>query len=535
MPIDFRTPRALDSAVIHNTGNEEKSGQLGILAGKPFRTPALSTGGGIVSDTAALRSAIQSAIGSQQDELKIPRGRYLIDADGLFSDLGSGVQLKTGFHFQGAGTRSTQLVLVTNGSPKWFYKNGATSRLQFASFSDMSFETDSIVNGNGFEITSAGHEQAFTFTRCSFQNFAKLFSIKGEVGGDSLKVLLSRINGVYVAVVELDNPQAVINEWFGTNIDGIYGDVYSVIRGGDLKVYGGSFSMFSQVADTTRHFILRVANNSGVSVGNATFMFYGIRPEMISQYAGLVHATGDAAFAFVKFVDSNFNRVTADVAQHEAVRIGNFKRVNFVRSNIPAKFNFYLDPDPATAPGANMNGSIEFENCLVPDTLYDQIIRTQIYGQASCRGGHILTTLTENTACDFDIGWDRPSYNNPAPRIKSYAIFNTQFGWPFNDTLERTILLPKNSVIRRVFLLKPVGGTAPAYRIRVGSNNKGTVYASSTTAAQAGIHTIDLANLAVEVGTDLNLRRLRVWSDDGSGGASGGTRVDGGYAIVEYW
>ncbi len=169
---------------------------LGIADEAPAGNPAVGTqedinvrdhgarGDGVAVDTTAFRKAIREAAdASPVRRVVVPRGRYVLDADNIFGDL-NGTH-KIGLVVQGHGRESSVLLLRTGGKPKWFYNNGATPRVAFPTFADVRFETDNNALGGGFHITSAGHEQGFSFFRCRFHNLRTMLRLSGSAGNDS--------------------------------------------------------------------------------------------------------------------------------------------------------------------------------------------------------------------------------------------------------------------------------------------------------------------------------------------------------------
>lgn len=346
-------------------------------------------GDGVAVDTAAFRKAIRDATdASPVRRVIVPRGRYVIDADNIFGDL-NGTH-KIGMVVQGDGRESSVLILRTGGKPKWFYNNGATARMAFPTFSDLRFETDGSASGGGFHINSEGHEQGFTFWRCRFHNMRTMLRLTGPVGNDSHRFFNCHITDVYDKVVHWENPQAVVIEFFGTNIETIYGDVFHVGKGGggDLRVFGGSIIMDNRPDDKTPHYLLSIEPSNFVGSGNGTFQFQGIKTELRSAFSKLVRSEdgGGLGDVFVFFNGSNLYQAVGGA--REAVRIGNNRRVNFTTCTLSGEFLYTLAATAAVAELMPLNGWIDFRDCRLPPGLRDKITFATPHGRARALDCH---------------------------------------------------------------------------------------------------------------------------------------------------
>lgn len=346
-------------------------------------------GDGVTVDTAAFRRAIRDATNAEPvQSVFIPQGRYIIDEDNIFGDLEA--THKSGLVVQGEGRETSVLVLRTQGQPRWFYHNGDVSRLMFTTFADLRFEADNPDAGGGFSIHSTGHEQGFSFFRCRFHNLQTVLLMTGSVGNDSHRFFNCHITEITNKVVHWEKSQAVIIEFFGTNIELIYGDMFYVGKGGggDLRVYGGSLIMTNKPGDTTPHYLLSVEPSTFVGSGNATFQFDGIKTEMRSTESRLVRAEDGGGLGDVFVFFNNCNLYATEGDDREGVRIGISRRVNFTQCTLPNEFHYILAASPTGADNFPMNGWIDFRDCRVPPNLRDKVKFVTPYGRVRARDCH---------------------------------------------------------------------------------------------------------------------------------------------------
>lgn len=346
-------------------------------------------GDGVTVDSTAFRRALRAATNANPvQSVFVPQGRYIIDEDNIFGDLEA--TYKSGLVVQGEGRETSVLILRTQGRPQWFYNNGNASRLMFTTFVDLHFEADNPNLGGGFHIHSTGHEQGFSFFRCRFHNLQTVLLMTGSVGNDSHRFFNCHITEITSKVIHWENPQAVIIEFFGTNIELIYGDMFYVGKGGggDLRVYGGSLIMVNKPGDTTPHYLLSIEPSNFVGSGNATFQFDGIRTEMRSTESRLVRAEDGGGFgdAFVFF--NNCNLYTTQGNPREAVRIGLSRRVNFTQCTLPHEFQYAIAASLNVADDFPMSGWIDFRDCRVPPNLRAKVNFVTPYGRVRARDCH---------------------------------------------------------------------------------------------------------------------------------------------------
>lgn len=489
---------------------------------------------GSSDSSAALTSAIQAAIatGASRPQVYIGPGRWLVNVDAVFSNLGAASQ--SGLQIIGAGWEASTLVLQTGGSARWFYKNTG-STLQFPFFAYLRFETDSATNGNGFWIDGGtGFDWGYHFFMCRFQGpWNDLFKFTGTVVTADNKLLCCRVKNVYGHVFHAENPNSVNHESIGTDYEEIYGDLVYIGAGGggEFHFTHGSIIMGDgspSPAPSAAYYMVRVDASNNTSPANGSVTFEKVKTEMWTAYPALVKGIGDGGQFVVRFVNSNLYTVPSG-GTRDAVWIGNHRRVQFRDSIIPPEFTYRIDPVAGSAPADAFSGVVDFEGCSVPEFLSEKFTLTQSYGRGAARRCVLdVSAPSQRQAVDFDLNWENGVLGDLGFSRKQANIKTAAAVFPYASGSETTIKLPKNCLIKSASVFKPAqGGSGSTYQLFVGNGDKSSTYGSSTSAAQANAHSINANDINVYGSTD-NTRTVRLWS---TGGDSGHT---GGWALVEY-
>jgi hypothetical protein len=494
----------------------------------------------------AINKAIRAAVASTgygQREIHIPAGIYTIDTTGVFSDIGT--TSKKGIHIYGDGWGSTRLVLSPVASDLWFYDNGVNEVFQFMTFSDISFwgfedpstkgYTDISNYAKGFKETSSGHEQGFKFHRCWFSGLYTVMDLEGTNNASENHFFDCKITKIKDCVLLLNNAQALNTEFHGTDIEVIYGDVIRATAAvGAVKMFGGSLIM-SDGAGSNKYL---VNISAAVSSNAGPYLFTGVRLEMDSNYAKLVNITLNSP-AKINFADCTFWSSSVTAIKTDWVKICGWAIVAFDRCQWSWNDSSYYEKYTLAAGGQyGVPGKIIFRNCCIHEDLSTHITDSG-WGRVSainCYGSNYGAFSSEPRmkAIDFDYfarGLFDGGNEDNVFHLKTASIMYTTW-WPHSAAQEHTLLLPQNAVIKSILVKKPAAGTnTAAYQLSVGTDDKATVYGSSTLAEQKDEHTIILSNQFIECGTLTNTRTIRLWDTQGLG-----TDLQtGGYAIVEYY
>ncbi len=93
-------------------------------------------------------------------------------------------------------------------------------------------------------------------------------------------------------------------------------------------------------------------------------------------------------------------------------------------------------------------------------------------------------------------------------------------------------MLPDGASIMNVTLIKEAEGiNSTSYQLKVGNSDKTIVYGSSVLGRYDAVHKIILKDLFINVGTDINKKTIRLWSNPIGASKPNYT----GFAIIEYY
>jgi hypothetical protein len=441
----------------------------------------------------------------------------------------------------------------------YLYNNGSTARTQFATFSDLGFEgvdpaviaayTNIPTTSKGFRLwatTATGsHEQGFKFHCCRFTGFDTVFETDGDNTASELHFIDCKINQVRTTVMSIDNIQSFNHEFHGTDVETIYGDVFTIGAdgGGAIKMFGGSVIMLAGAAAS---YFFKVIGATGA--GAYPLTFNGVRFELRGSSTNLVSIADtkeiDAEFTSCLFEDQHTATKAAWVTIQAYAKV-HFRGCTFFEPNgTPMRFVVDSDTDYGE------RGTITFESCGVPVDWSDRCSMASWHGMISatgCYGTNIgAVSAGAHWAHDFDTRWDEavpglysgwtgtyPSGGSPthnALRLKTAQMKLATEYWP--DNTEHTLKLPLNAIIKNIHLRKPAGGSdATSTIMRVGRNDKsGTDHLVSDTQRMDVAHTGDTTNFFYHVGSTTNERTLRLFTDENPSAA-----IQGGLCIVEYY
>jgi Pectate lyase superfamily protein len=490
-------------------------------------------GDGVTDDSQAFISCITAAVSGvlngQNTGVFIPKGNYIIKQDGVFSNIpyssiGS-------MRFLGEGWMNTILTLSPSGSDLFLYNNGyGNSKFQFATFEGIQFTSNNDTYGNGFKIWSGGYEQGFKFIRCWMRGLNQWIQHDGSVGNSEYKYDQCKITFIRNKVFNINNAQSVNHELYGCDIESIYGDVFYINTGGggSIKMFGGSVIMANDIGDTTDHYFLNNNGSGNTGTGNDDMLFVGVKTELRSAYSKLVKSSLSGGSLWAHFIGSNF--MTTVGGTREVVLIDTNKTVIFDKCKIPDNFTYRIT---GGSQSQSYNGNIRFHNCRIPSNIGSLVTIVSGYGTVVAENCiDINPNPTKANAIDVDVNWQNRVMGDLSIKLKTAVIKPAKLDFPSTGFPERTITIPQNSVIKNIYIQKPAFGASNIdYRLFVGNDNKTTTYGSSTLGPAKNQHVINVENLFLEVGTDLNLRTIRLWAETTYSGSPGAL----GYAIVEYY
>lgn len=515
---------------------------------------------------AAVNAAAATAIGAHSSRAVVyfPPGIYKVTTSAVLTQTNA-TSVAAGIHFCGAGMFTSILRLAPSGSDLYFYNNVATAREQFCTFSDLGFEgvapaslsayTDISDNAKGFRLwaTSAtgSHEQGFKFTRCRFFGLHTMFETAGDNTTSENSFVQCKISHIKSVVLSVNNLQSLNHEFHSTDIETIYGDVFSIGAngGGAIKVFGGSIIMVSDTGSST-YFLRSVATGT---LNACPISFEGVRFELRGDKTNLVSVTT------LKIVFADFDRCLfldeSTATKSSWVTIGSQSAIHFRRCEFVEQSGEYIKFVVGNS-GAmfGINGEIIFESCQIPIDWSDKCSMTNNFGTGlisarNCFGSNLgASGDTSHWAHDFDLHWnaatagqvgawavtgatlkDSGSPSHPQWRLKTAQIkLNTDF-WP--DTSEHTLKLPLNAIIKNIHLRKgPHASDATSTTMRIGRNDKSGTDHLTVTANFNASHSADVTNYFYHVGSTTNERTLRLYTNENPTGVA-----QGGLCIVEYY
>ena len=200
-------------------------------------------GDGVTDDSAgclAVTNAGAAASGGTNGTSRgtpfFPAGVYIVTQDAVLTP--TTASSIPGVHFEGAGMSASVLRFGTLSGVTWFYDNGATARMQFATFSNMGFQgmnpasfsvySDIPTNANGFKVTSPSSDSGFQWTNCRFRYLNGMFDMEGTNGADSMKFFGCRFDHCLGTFYLLNNSQSFVHAFYGCNASLLYGDVFAL-------------------------------------------------------------------------------------------------------------------------------------------------------------------------------------------------------------------------------------------------------------------------------------------------------------------
>jgi Pectate lyase superfamily protein len=494
-------------------------------------------------DSAAFLKAIAAAANSTpRREIYIPEGRFDLDQTNVlgrvpFPSVGGGT-----LRFRGAGAYLTDLNLRTNGTEKWFLRNGAGNKAyQHPIFEDIRFTSDDRTKGNGFEVWSEGYDKAYTFRYCIFEALGTVFRTEGKYNADVNKFIACKFRSITNAVLYLNNSQSISHDFVTCDAELIYGSVVEVgtAGGGAVSWWGGSVILSQAAAD---HYILKLADADVIGPQNANFNFYNLKVELNADTAKIADlgTKTNLGQAHVLFEGCNFNTVSnSDKPSRVLVRIADGHHVTFRNCVMPSETSTSVvqyQMSPSSSAEAHLAPVMEFVSCLVPSQFPEHMVNSTgfagVFRARGCYSDRGRMQGKPRVALDFDIGGFNSGLHGPSTELKTVVLKATTEPWPSAEHADGDyrVRLPPNAIIVNVFVFKPAGGGEELYRLAIGNDNKTVVHGRSELAPQRAEHRITVSNLLFAVGMSPNERVLRLWAETNARGVA-----TLGYAIVQYF
>jgi hypothetical protein len=544
-----------------------------------------AVGDGVANDTAAVHAAmnylmdrfpgnpnyypgginVPTSRDRRTGSIYFPAGTYRLSSN-VFSSLANARAVYVGFEFIGDHRLSSVLLLETNGGESWFYNNGpGNERYQRVLFKSLGFRSDDYRYGNGFKIYSEGGPKQFRFEHCDFENLQKFMYTLG-IGNADLTKVIACTGWFFGDILTLSNPQSVQHDFIGCDFSTYANFVHvEVGGGGNVNFINGAIDFLWHVdySPPFGNWMFLMDAGANVDIGNCSFIWRDCRIE-IEAYTrtpgnpplGLVASSGNpqAALPTVMFdnvnfvngltytIDLNGNIVSSEYRRINAVSVYPRQRVYFNDCMLLKNF-FYTVNGLNNLDSPNSGGIIKFMDCFdgvstqlpsgdsAKQILHDRVTYTSNSGRVMTLGMSDQGTGSPfiRKALDVDPNWQR-AYGREESSIKKILSFKpTDNGWPFaaNATNDYYIDLPQQFLALRVYIFKPaVGTSANAYQLYLGTTDKATVFATSTssTGQFKDAHTIDISYVSFS-----GYGQLRLWAV-----GAGANFQNGGIAYIEY-
>ncbi len=496
-------------------------------------------GDGLTDDSASIKRAIEFILLMRPNTeggktvLYFPPGIYHVLDDKIFSNynfgrLGITQSVHDGITFKGAGRKSSIIKLITNGTEKWLYDNESidTQKFQYLNFEHLGFQTDDTAKGNGFKQWSQGGEKQFRFLYCDI-HLAKIMQFEGTGNADLNRFLMCSIRAGNYAFV-FNNNQAVSTELVSCDAYLEKGLVYLMKGGGgSFKVMLGNYEMHPHPVDKTDHYFFNMDQDPNIGQGNCDFNFTDIRFEIHAENKKLVNTTLNNKQLNINFTRCQFGTVNG--GSREVVYVTPTKRVVFDNCILNDSFIYKVEGTFSTSHGTPSGAQLLFLNCDVGRTknLHERIetigdvfrvAAENCFRQSSAANEPIVIQ-------DFDYGWENIAPAGISAKKKIAPIKQAWVSFPNSKGGERTLTLPKNCYIVRIFIKKPkTTSTKSSYNLKIGNVEKSIELGESGLKEHSQEHIIDLQDIGV-----LPFNKLTLWAEGNAAGNQAG-----GIAYVEY-
>lgn len=497
-------------------------------------------------------------------KLYAPAGEYYIatnDAFGNFTSAGASLatpRYTEGLVFQGDGQKNTIFRLAPAAADIYFYDRATGSDMKLVNpmFRDIGFcggdeysrttgvgaaYSDVSEYAHGFAIYSESPERGFAFDNCEFSMLDTVFTMTGDNQSSENVFFNCNFFRIRSYVYKIDNLQSVNHTFFGCDFEMIWGHVFYIGSngGGGVRVYGGSVIIQDSDIGTPADKWVLYGDGASSAITNGGFLFSDIRFELRDDNSGLVYApnTTDGSF-YVTFRGCSFiddgGTVDKELVDTSGYNIITFRDCIF-HNQSTATFTYTMR---GYSNSYGRSGHLKWFNCHVATTLSEDItFTTATLGRATARGCYgPLGTPASKVAVDFDINGLSAAMSDCNTMLKTANLFSESDGWPYYDgaeyLYERTVTLPVNAWIKRIHVYKPAdAGGSTTYILRVGNDDKTTIYGESVPAAQSAVHEINIEDMNIDVAAVANTRTIRLWCVADSTG-----QIDaGGFATVEYY
>lgn len=520
-------------------------------------------GDGVTDDTEAIQHAIYYLLEEKEKmnnilghnmyrglgELFFPKGVYVVSHNVFCPPaIPSSQRGLFGFNVRGEH-REASILLMKEVRESYFYKNDeGVSYFQRMYFLDLGFygEPGNELNINGFDMWSNGGEKQFNFIRCKFSYMNDVFKTRGTGNADLSRIQLCNISCLG-NVLTLNNQQSVCWEFSNNDITTESNVVLVKSNGGSSVTFtGGSMDFYyTDFRGVSENYLVNIAQNANIGEGTS-YTFRDVRIELEAYIYDTNNVPKIGIFNSVKgcsasprvildnvsFIngrtykttspDGNFRSNSSSLRRDMITVINISQRKNIILQNcrLLRNFEYRCVSDTRQNIGSADNaGTIIFEKCIegtlaeLPSTTDDSQFSLMDRCYFDNETGRFIVQDMISLANGNPFKIVLPSYNlgyctgNNIGNSCSAVVNHLSNGMPNATTNEYTFRLPKNTIIKKLYVKRNKAGSG-TYKLKFGYNDKSTVIAESNMNDASDTHELILENYLVTANTT-----FRIWAE----------------------
>jgi hypothetical protein len=447
----------------------------------------LTTGG--VDNSAAFRDNYDNVAGN-----RVPAGLFSTATGGRVVDLPAGVFKVTDSEafMRDLGIDRTR-GLVFRGAGKFltiidFQPSAADARLLFNNddWLHVSFEgiTFNCSGANAATATfmashSTGGAQNYKFDQCTWSGTWKRgLDLAGSNTNSECTWSNCGITGTwgdFLHVADVGTSDQFVNyNFFATDFEVSTGSLVTMGRGGNINVWGGSLIHINPTA-TTSFFNLRQPSHA---YGVMRLLVVGARIEHRNQYSRTIYSEwGDGTITFLS-CDESVNAAPGATDNYDTATYAfgnsNGPNVQYIgcellgRHTYTSAVNGWEGAHSVTYDGCNLTDHVDAATFIVTSTVSNSggLVPVRFRNCRSRRGVTYVRPL------DCNINWRNQIRGQPEQMMVTVKAPN---GGSIIAGESATVVLPVDSVVTRVFMVKPAEGssgfTTWAYTLTDGDSN----------------------------------------------------------------
>lgn len=519
-----------------------------------------AVGDGATDDSDALAAAMAMVAHAPFEErfeaqraLYVPPGTYRLTRSALLSDHVGEQRLSYRLH--GAGEASVLWLdpSAPGTSELWFYDNGAVARGSGHSYANLCFAggrdwralppayraglfPNLAPRCRGFRFSGPYYESGHVFTDCSFRYLWQSIQISGSNNADSIRFLACDWQAC-VGHILLDNPQSfsisLVDPYVSLGFGTFVAWTANAQGAGSFSCYGGQIVMADAAENGGKQpgdSLLVDARAGAPTTGNAPVLFSGTRIELHASSRLFDIAAGSGAiFTFrdcAVLSTARKPKLTGRLA-------ANYCSVTIEDSAIYDQGGGGLDWVLDCALGYGMEGKLSIVRAIMPVDFLERVRFARRGGWLHVEGMRArfapATEAPHVTLYDCDRFAD--GYGQHGGRSVPVKAARIDRGLAPDNRDGIVTQLPPGARLKAV-MVRTQGGSTTPYRVIVSNLDRATIYARSRPAPQNSGHVADSGLLLVAMTGSPDARQIRLWADDGNGGAPAPGSTD---AAIEAW